>query len=307
MQTYTDCLHCITRMLFDSIKLATDNKKLQEKIYYKMLKSLESYGTQKSPPEIFGELYKVIKEMSCSFDPYKKIKRKCNDLIANIENHIREKIEKSDNSLLTAIEFSIAGNIIDYGINSGLNIEEEIAKIIQKEDRKIAQESSQLFAFKDFKKTLKKSKNILFISDNAGEIVLDKLLCEELKKYDVNITLATRSLPILNDITQEEAIHYGLDKVVDNMILSGSYFPGTVLDKSDTAFLEKMKLADLIISKGQGNFETMFNEKFTKDLPLYFLFMPKCHVIVDEINRFFNGCKLHDILLIKGKFLNKKY
>ena len=300
MKTYTDCLPCIVRMLFESIKLATPDEELQKKIYFKILPMIEQFGTEKSPPEIFGELYKIIKEMSNNPDPYKKIKKECNDLIANIEDYLRKKI---NGSLLTAIELSIAGNIIDYGINNGLDVEAEIDKIVQKESEKINKESSDLFAFANFEKDLKKAKTLLFISDNAGEIILDKLLLEQLKKNDLHITLATRSFPVLNDITKEEAITYGLDKVVDEIITSGSYFPGTVFEKSDPKFLEKMKSVDLIISKGQGNFETMFNEKFIKGLQskMYFLFMAKCDVIVGEVNRFVDGCRLNDILLLENK------
>ena len=312
MKTYVDCLPCILRMIFDAIKLATKDEDLQKKIYYRMLKDLEGEGTEKSPPEIFGNLYKIIKEMSGNADPYSEIKKKCNDLILAIESELSLKLEKMEDPLLAAIELSIAGNIIDYGINGQLDVEKEIDKILIKENKRIAKESDKLFAFNKFRKSLEKANNLLFISDNAGEIVLDKLLLERIRKFkpSIQITLATRSFPVLNDITKTEAIYCGLDKVVDEIIETASYFPGTVLTKSDPNFLLKMQSADLIISKGQGNFETMFKEQILADLAkevsqekfeMYFLFMAKCEVIVGEVNRFFTGCKLNDILLLENE------
>ena len=136
------------------------------------------------------------------------------------------------------------------------------------------------------------------MADNAGETVFDRILIEEIKKGDSNkeIIYAVKESPAINDALIEDAYYCGIDRIA-KVISSGSDAPGTVLSLCSKKFLKLYRNADMIISKGQGNFEALSNAK----RPIFFMFMAKCPVIAREVN-----CKIGDVILLYHKVKKRK-
>ena len=189
---------------------------------------------------------------------------------------LKQVINNSDNRLLTAIRIAIAGNVIDLGVGKEFNILEDMEKILIQE--------FAIFDFEEFKSQFEKAESILYLGDNAGESVFDKILIEELNKP---VTYVVRDVPVINDVTFEDAISSGLDEVAE-IISSGSSAPGTILNLCNDTFLDKFNNADMIISKGQGNYEGLSNV----DRSVFFLLKAKCQVIAKNL-----GVKENDIVL----------
>ncbi len=235
-------------------------------------------------------IYGLVREITSQNDPYKKIKDKSNKLALKLYDRLKHKVSRSDDRLLTAVELAIAGNIIDYGVKNSLDVNKELNKILNEEKKTLKKEDSTLFKFRHFKEALSKTGNILYLADNAGETVFDRLLIEEIKRIDRNkkVIYAVKEKPIINDALVEDAYICGIDKIA-KVISCGSDAPGTVLSLCSKDFLKVYKEADMIISKGQGNFEALSQEK----RPIFFLFMAKCPVVAKDV-----GCNLGDVILL---------
>jgi hypothetical protein len=254
-----------------------------------------------SPPEIARIGYALLKRISPNGDPYKDIKQKSNRIALRLLGQLRNKINHSQDRLLAALELAIAGNIIDFGVKNNLNVKAELKKILAEESKTIHKKS--IFHYSEFRQTLKSTKNILYLADNAGEVVFDRLLVEEIKKVypDKDIYYAVKAKPIINDALLEDAKACGIDKTAQ-VISNGTEAPGTILALCSKEFKRIYKNVDMIISKGQGNFESLSQEKRS----IFFLFMVKCPVVAKE-----TGCKMGDIVLFynlnkNGTLRNKK-
>ncbi|MBL7085380.1 MAG: DUF89 family protein, partial [Candidatus Omnitrophica bacterium] len=241
------------------------------------------------PSQMGRILYALVSKTTGKDDPFKEIKRKSNKLALALYPRLKKKVQNARDKLLTAVELAIAGNVIDYGVKNSLNIVKEIEKIFAEENRLIRKEAKGLFDYPAFKGALKKAKNILYLGDNAGEVLFDRILIEELK--DKKIIYAVRDKPIINDALLEDAIFCGIDKYA-RIISSGCDAPGTILSFCSPQFLKIYRDAELIVSKGQGNFEALAEERG----PIFFLFKAKCPVVARHL-----GCEIGDVILKKAK------
>ena len=273
--------------------MAGADDKTQKKILDEVAKAVPEIKLSSTPPEMGKTIHDIVKKFTRQEDPYKKLKEEASNRTLKIYPELRKKIESADDRLLMALELAIAGNIIDYGAKNSLNVEEELTKIIQREQRVIEDEEESLFNFEQFKDALGNALNILYIGDNVGETVFDNILLEEIKRIDPekNIIYAVREKPIINDVLKEDAIKAGIDKFAE-IISSGSELPGTMISLCSKTFVDIFKKADLVISKGQGNYETLSDEK----RPIFFLFMAKCPVIAKNV-----GCEVGEIILVCNK------
>ncbi len=280
MKTYLECIPCFFRQGIESAKILGADKKNQKLIVDKISRVIPSFPLTSSPPEMGKTVHDIIKTVLGKDDPYKELKQESNRLALNIYGKLKQKVEKSNDRLLTGLELSIAGNIIDYGANHGVQPEKEVFKILKKENAML---NKQLFHYEEFKKKLKHSNLILFIGDNAGEIVFDKILVEEIKAlYPAKrLVYAVREKPVINDVTIEDALFVGMDKAA-GIVSSGSDIPGTLLSRCSGKFIKLFNGADMIISKGQGNFETLSDEK--RSAPLFFLLTVKCPVVGEKMD-----------------------
>jgi hypothetical protein len=220
-------------------------------------------------PEIHRELNQKFCEISGISDPYADEKSVSNKQALGLYKRWRNKVIVSDNFFDTALRLSIAGNIMDYGPGSNFDVEQTIEKVM---DAKFAIDDSVLL-----RQRIKEAKSILYLGDNAGEIVFDKLFIEML--MHPNLTYAVRGGAILNDITLGDAKEVGMDMVAD-VISNGYDTSSTILDKCSDEFLEVYNNADLIIAKGQGNLEGLILEK---DPRIFFLLMVKCDIVAETL------------------------
>lgn len=268
--------------------MAGADEVVQKKVLDELSKLIPELPLEASPPEIGREIYGLVRRISGRDDPFKDIKRKSNQMALSFFSKLKARVERSGDPLLTAVELAIVGNIIDYGVKSSLDIEQETRRIFDEDEELINKESRKIFEYQKFRDAVKKTVPILYLADNAGEVVFDRILIEELVKLGVQeILYVVKEKPVINDALREDAIECGIDKYA-RIISSGSDAPGTVLKFCSPEFREIFKASKLIISKGQGNFEALSEE----DRPIFFLFKIKCPVLVRDI-----GGSLGDVVL----------
>ena len=288
MRTYLDCIPCFFRQALDAARLAGAKPATQKKILDALSREVLKFNLESCPPEMGRILYGLVRKITGKADPFEEIKRKSNKFASSLYPRLKAKVRQSKDRLLTAVELAIAGNVIDYGVKNSLNIGKEIDKIFAEENKIIRKEDKGLFDYFAFKQALKKAKKILYLGDNAGEVVFDRILIEEMKNK--KIIYAVRDKPIINDALVEDAIFCGVHKYA-RIISSGCDAPGVVLNLCSPEFLKIYRDAEFIISKGQGNFEALAG----KNGPIFFLFKAKCPVVANHL-----GCKLGDIILKKA-------
>ena len=220
-------------------------------------------------PEASCFMHRLIKKATRKADPYKKEKKDYNDLLLNLEEDIRNVINKSDNPFRTALRYALAGNIIDFGPPKTFDVFKALSEAATK-----VPAIDHSFELED---ELKKASTVLYLGDNAGEIVLDKLFIETIGHR--NLYFAVRGGNIINDITMEDAKKVGIPKVA-RVISNGYDAPSTLLNRCSSEFAQLFDRADVIVSKGQGNLEGLID---TKDKKIFFLLTVKCNVIAEMI------------------------
>ncbi|HRU38907.1 MAG TPA: ARMT1-like domain-containing protein, partial [Candidatus Goldiibacteriota bacterium] len=236
-----------------------------------------------SPPMISRNMHVIIRKMLDDPDPYRKVKDKYNRLAMSMYPFLKEKVRNSRDPLLTAVRTAIAGNVIDFGSQLEFELDSDVNDVLTKE--------FAVFDYEALKESLAAERDILYLGDNTGETVFDRVLIEEIiGRFGSRIKYAVKEGPIINDATREDAVFAGLDKVAE-IVSTGCNSPGIVLEYCSGEFLELYKNSRLIISKGQGNFETLNAEK----RPIYFLFKIKCDVVAA-----FTGLKNGSILIKKN-------
>lgn len=253
---------------FRAGKVATNDESIIKKILDKTGAMISTIPMEQTPPETGEMIYGIVSELTGNKDPYKDIKSHNIKVVQSLLPELKSRINNSDDPMLTAIRMAVAGNVIDLGIDKDFDIIKDLEKILVQD--------FAVFDYDKFLEKLSSAKNILYIGDNSGEAVFDKLLIEQL---DIPITYVVREAPIINDITYDEAVEIGLDKVA-KIVSSGSKAPGTILNKCTDEFNELFNNADLIISKGQGNYESMSDV----DRDIFFILKAKCPVIARHLN-----------------------
>ena len=276
MKVHNECFECFIRQAKDASRLNALDPGAEGSVVSEVSRALTGFSPDVSPPEIARLVYGIVEAHSGKKDPYKALKQKSNDIALKMYPGLKKRVEDSADKLLSAVRLAVAGNVIDYGLPHVFDVEKEIEECLEK--------PFAVFDYDDFRKAAADARRILYVLDNAGEIVLDRLLIETIGK---DIVAAVRSETIINDVTRDDAVFVGLDRVC-RVIPSGSDMPGTVISRCGEEFRRHYEEADLIISKGQGNYETLSDEK----RPIYFIFKAKCAVVARHV-----GCRLGDIIL----------
>ncbi len=271
MKTTTDCIPCFITHSLNVAKLTSGNQDHHKEIIRKTLSMVADIDFDQTPPAMAKKIHNLVHRITGVEDPYVRIKDESTAFTLEMLPFLRHEVEKSDRPFETAVRLVIAGNSIDFGTDHNFHLDSVHRIIADSLKQQIDLEAVGLLERK-----MAKAKDILYIGDNCGEIVFDRLLIEPFRK---KITLAVRGKPILNDVTRREASMSGLDGIVD-IIDTGDALPGVVLENCSQEFKRHFKKADLIISKGQGNFETMLET----DRPIFFLFKAKCSVITRLLN-----------------------
>lgn len=270
MNTYLDCIPCFARQALEAARFVTDDPAVHEQVMRGILQEAAQMDFSQSPPAIGQKLHRTLRILTRVGDPYREIKDQCNQAALEMLPALSVWIRNSADPLFMAMRFAIAGNVIDLGVNSH----------IRGNDVKKTMDNTLNEPFhgniEDFRDMVTQARNILYLADNAGEIVFDRLLIEQLPLD--RVTLAVRGTPVLNDATQVDAEAAGLCNLVE-VVSNGSDAPGTILSDCNRDFRRRFSMADLIIAKGQGNFETLSGTGAN----IYFLFKAKCPVIAHHV------------------------
>lgn len=267
MRTYYDCYPCFLRQSLEAARMANATDVQVKSILQQTLALLQATPDGTTPPEIGAEVHRLVREITGIDDPYRQVKQAATQEALALVPKLQALIDNSNDPLDTGLRLSIAGNIIDFGPNRDYDLWEVVERLLQED-----------FAIDDtapLRAQMANAESILFLADNAGETVFDRLLIALLNKP---VTYVVRGGPTLNDATLEDAKAAGIDQnaeVIDN----GARVPGTVLAKCKETFLERFKTADLIISKGMGNYETLSEV----DAPIFFLMQVKCPIIGKDV------------------------
>lgn len=289
MKTYLECIPCFFKQALEMAKLAGAGEKKQRKILIEVSHMIPKISLESSPPAMGRTVNKLVAQITNKFDVYSSIKNKSNKLALSIYPQLKAKVARASDKLRVALELAIAGNIIDYGAKNSLNVKDELVKILKFEHKQLKKESKAVFDYPVFKRALKRAKVILYLADNAGETLFDRVLIEEILHQDKSkkIIYAVKDKPAINDALIKDAVICGVDKVAQ-VISSGADAPGTILSLCSKEFIKIFYKADMVISKGQGNFEALSQNR----RPIFFLFMAKCPVIARVAD-----CNLGDINL----------
>lgn len=293
MRTYTDCFICLMKLALNIARRTGNDERRERVILERVAGLLPSFSFEDRPPEMALIIHNLVKEITGVEDPFAEDKRVSNRIALKNAPSVRGMIRESSDPLLAAIEFAIAGNSIDIGANHDMDIDATLREIVQKDGARLQSENPAHFLLKEFKEKISSAKSLLYIADNAGEIVFDMLLIEFLQeKYPaIEITVAVRNSPIINDATLTDAGEIGLTEIV-RVISSGCDTAGTLLKDCTTEFRDLFYSADMVIGKGQGNFETLSDA----DREVFLLFKTKCPVIAR-----YTQSTVGDIMLIKSR------
>jgi uncharacterized protein with ATP-grasp and redox domains len=265
-----DCVPCLIRHSIEAARFVSGDESFQKKIVDDTLSIIANADLSKSPPALAQVVHKRIRELSGIADPYKEVKLKFNNLVYSMLNELTARIDHSPYPLRSAVKLAIAGNIIDSGAKTGLS-ETDIKDAVES----VFSETVVGGDIDEFLGNVVRAKSILYLADNAGEILFDRLLIEKL--MHPNLTLAVRGYPVINDATEEDAAAAGIAKFA-KIIKNGSDAPGTLLEECSEEFMKYFNEADMIIAKGQGNYETLSDEKKN----IYFLLRIKCPVLAEH-------------------------
>jgi len=283
MRTYLDCLPCFLRQALEAARLATPDENIHRKVLNRGMVVLSEASLTSPPPETARLVYRAIKEATACGDPYRELKLKYNRIAKGMYPRLKELVARAEDPLLAAARIAIAGNIIDFGVGSDFDLEGALSEAMASE-----------FAIDDysrFRESLAGTKKVLYLGDNAGEIVFDKVLIEVLGKNGRHITYGVKGQPVINDCTLADARFVEMDKFAQ-VISDGSDTPGTILKLCSPEFVAAYRGADMVICKGQGNYETL---SLAKDRSIYFLLKVKCPVIARDL-----GVSIGGIVLKKG-------
>ena len=266
MKTFLDCIPCFVRQALGAARLISPDPAVHEKIIRELLSWTSKLDMNQSPPAMGQRIHRRLREITGVKDPYRAAKDHQNRLAMDLLPEMKAKVESSSDPLTAAVSLAIAGNAIDMGVNSDL-LDSSLRKSIRHAlTIPLIGDRSQFF------QDVHRAEHILYLTDNAGEIVFDGLLIEKLEP--ARVTVAVRGAPVINDATLADAWDLGLQEIVELMD-NGSDAPGTLLDDCSDKFKQRFMEADLILAKGQGNFETLSGDP----RPIVFLFQAKCPVI----------------------------
>jgi len=284
MRIYLDCFPCFLRQALDAARFATDDEKVHETVVQYVLRLASEMDIRQSPPVIGQQIHRLIRQITGKADPYHQQKRLSNELALRLYSEMKQDVDEAPNPLEAAVRLAIAGNILDFGVNSSL--EHTYAETVITAALKADFDDRELPRFVG---QVEQARDILYLGDNAGEIVFDRLLIEKLPREKV--TFVVKGSPVLNDATMEDAEIAGLTDLVD-VIDNGSDGPGTILESCAPLFRERFYQADLIVAKGQGNYESLSGV----DKPTFFALKAKCPVIARDL-----GCEVGEMILRRNR------
>ena len=272
MQSYTECIPCFIRQAHDALKMVGSNEEHTHHALKRVLIEAAEFSLEHSPPEMAQMIHRIIREELDHPDPYAQIKADSTKLALELVDEAREVIDGAEDPFGMAVRFSIAGNILDFALAS-LWDRLDLAGFIEKTRTQTVDDD----AVEQLRRAAEAAETILFLGDNCGEAVFDRLLIERLPK--TKVIYAVKGSPVINDVTMPDAIDSGLNDVAE-LVENGSDAPGTILKDCSAEFRALFDAADLVIAKGQANYESLCDEARS----VFFLTQVKCPVIGRDLD-----------------------
>ncbi|MBE6503452.1 MAG: DUF89 family protein [Methanobrevibacter sp.] len=286
MKISYECGACFLRQVKEAMDLSTDDDSLKFEIMADILKFVsESFNENACSNKTGSVMHNMVKQKTGCNDPYYRQKIEGNKIALDLLPLVKE-ILKDDDSLENHVKIAIIGNIFDFG---AFTLEDDFESII----KDFLDKDLTIKNIEEFENSLKTENKLLYLVDNTGEIVFDKLLLSKIKEYNVDITIAVKSEPIINDACMKEALDAGLDEFGE-IVEIGCGTVGYVDSEISDEFRKIFDNHKFIISKGMGNYEGL-TEINLSNIDVYFLLCAKCNTIAKNI-----GINLHDMILLKG-------
>jgi uncharacterized protein with ATP-grasp and redox domains len=280
MKTFLDCYPCLLRQALDAARLAGADEPQQKVVLGRVLDVLKQVESWNTPPEVGDRVHRIVRQAVGVEDPYRAVKEASTRQSLALYPRLKTLLAEAGNSLEVGLRLSIAGNIIDLGPAREYELWDTVERVLV-----------QPFAIDDraaFQAAIARAGQVLYLADNAGETVFDRVLIEAL---DLPVVYAVKGGPVLNDATREDALAAGVNQAA-HVVSTGSDAPGTVLKRCSESFRQLYEEAELVIAKGQANYETLSQE----GPKVFFLLQTKCPVIARDV-----GVPVGSIVLRQGQ------
>ena len=273
MRIHIECVPCFVRQGFETVSRVTQDVSIRWRVMREVCALAGNVSADVCPPQLAERIYDAVAAATGNPDPFVVEKHLANELALSLEPRFRGILSTVHDPLLAAVKFSIAGNSMDLGVvreygDVGALADSMLAAPLAIDD------------YASFRQRMSVAEHILVVGDNNGEIVFDRLLIEEMRKVrDCRYTYVVRGRPVINDVTVEDARAVGMDRVA-GLADSGSGAPGLVLAVCSEKVREMFLSADMVVAKGQGNYEAL------SDAPreVFFLLMVKCQVVSRDLH-----------------------
>lgn len=284
MKVHYECAGCFLRQTREALDLASDDEELKMDITEKVVKIVSENFHREGISNVIGtQIHRTIKDETGNQDPYSRERETSNDIALQYFPHVEKLLE--DNDLKNYLKVAIAGNVIDFG---ALGLETDMESLITETMNK----EPVIDDSKDLEHELEIAKTVLYLADNIGEIVFDKILIEKINEYDVDVTVALKEKPILNDACIDDALKIGLDEI-SKLTSTGTDSIGIIEGDVSPKFMELFNKSDLIIAKGLGNYEGL-GEMDLNNKQVFCLLNAKCKPVARDI-----GVNVGDNIVLK--------
>jgi len=268
LKIHPECVPCLLKRCLYEAELVDEDKK-REIIEEATSILNERFDDDAVSAEVATEVHSKVYEILETEDPYLDIKEQSN---RSAESILPEAKKIAEKSFRDAVLISIAGNVLDFGYRNDISSPDYLTNEFQN----IINQGLAVDDTYKIEELLKKGKEVIYFTDNAGEIIFDKLLLKKLKEYDIHLTVVVKGKPILTDVTMEDALKYEIDKVADQLESTGGYAVGVDFDLLPDQVKEKLERSDLIIAKGMANWESFSEKDYS---PIAFLTRSKCQPV----------------------------
>ena len=288
MKTYLDCLPCLMSQALKAARAATDDEEVQRQVVNAVAAMIPELSLGLKPPEIAQRGYRLISQITGNRDPFRKAKVDANHTALALWPQLKQLVEQSADRLFTACRLAILANSIDFGPNFEHGSIEAII-----DEARMCSIPLAVDNYDQFWSSLKNSRSLLYLGDNAGEIVFDRLLIEEIHRVkELETYFVVREKPVINDVTMDDALAVGIDRVA-KVVSNGSDAPATILSQCSAELQQLFRSADIIIAKGQGNYESLDAEPGN----IFFLLRVKCPVLAVLLGVQVGGAVLYSTAL----------
>jgi damage-control phosphatase, subfamily I len=273
MKVFPECIPCLTSRVLYEAKLSTNDVKTQLKAEEAAAKAMCSTGFEGPIALLSTDVHRAVYRVLGNDDPYREVKRLANETAVKLLPTVRSNIQMSRDPFRSAVIAAIIGNTFDFGV-LGFDVATDD---FEKEVATIYRHGLDIDDTDAIKALIE---DVVYIADNVGEIVYDGLLIEQLRKLGGHVTLVVRGGYILTDATMEDVWEFGLDKVADRVLTTGSNAIGINIDEISTELSEILPQASLIIAKGMANYEMLSEYPFK---PVAYLMRVKCAPVAESV------------------------